>query len=120
MRARPEDESLLAAKRDDDLGALELHELGGGHLDPDWEADMLARRVRNAEGLPVLSPEDRRHYVLYRGARDADAQRTLDDYLTRMGYGHARVRAPTEASRLHSVAHALRLRAARAAARVYR
>ena len=99
---------------------LELHELGGGHLDPDWEADMLARRVRNAEGLPVLSPEDRRHYVLYRGARDADAQRTLDDYLTRMGYGHARVRAPTEASRLHSVAHALRLRAARAAARVYR
>jgi hypothetical protein len=99
---------------------LELYELGGGHLDPDWEADMLARRVRDAEGVPVLSPEDRRHYDLYRGDRDADAQRALDDYLARTGYGRPRVRLPVEPSRLHSVAHALRLRAARAAARVYR
>jgi hypothetical protein len=99
---------------------LELHELGGGHLDPDWEDDMLARRVWDAEGLPVLSAEDRLHYLLYRGDRDADAQRSLDDYLARMGYGEAHVRAPIEPSRLHSVVHALRLRAARAAARVYR
>jgi hypothetical protein len=99
---------------------FELHELGGGHLDPDWEADMLARRVRDADGLPVLSPDDRRHYVLYRGSRDADAQRALDDYLARMGYGRPRVRAATDPSRLHNLAHALKLRAIRAAARVYR
>jgi hypothetical protein len=114
---------------------LELHEVGGGHLDPDWQADMLARRVRDAEGLPVLAPEDRLHYVLYRRlfyepdllqvwVDRADAERAIEDYLARMGYGHARARAqaepPPEPSRLHSVAYTLKLRAARAAARVHR
>jgi hypothetical protein len=113
---------------------VELHEVGGGHLDPDWQADMLVRRVRNAEGLPVPAPADRLHYVLYRRlfhepdllqiwVDRADAERATEDYLARMGYGHARVRAPSEPpepSRLHGLAHALKLRAARAAARVYR
>jgi hypothetical protein len=100
--------------------ALELHEVGGGHLDPDWQADMLTRRVRDGDGLPVLVSEDRFHYVLHRGTRNADEQRTLDSFLARMGYGPPRVRAPIEPSRLHSLAHTLRLRAGRAAARVYR
>jgi len=98
---------------------VELHELGGGHLDPDWEDDMLARRVWDVEGLPVLAPEDRLHYALYRGARDADEQRTLDHYLARMGYGDARVRAPAEPSRLHGAVRALKLRAVRAGTRLF-
>ena len=46
---------------------VELHEVGGGHLDPDWQYDMIVRRAWNTEGLPVLSPEDRFYSVLYRG-----------------------------------------------------
>src|SRR5207302_4639797 len=124
---------------------LELHEVGGGHLDPDWQSDMIARRGWDAEGLPVLSPEDRFYSVLYRGlfhepdlvearaaelrvlaARhrlpdgdfldDALAHRVLDDYLARMGYGHARARAPaepTEPSRLRGAARAVKRRATR-------
>jgi len=114
---------------------LELHEVGGGHLDPDWQADMLARRVQDTEGLPVLAPEDRLHYLLYCRlfhepdllqvwVDRADAERAIEDYLARMGYGHAHVRAqaepPPEPSRLHSVALTLKLRAVRAAARVHR
>jgi hypothetical protein len=97
---------------------LELHEHGGGHLDPDWESDMLARRVRDGDGLPVLSAEDRRHYGLYRGARDAHAQRVLDEYLARMGYGHARVRVPAPPSRLRGAARAVKRRATRVARRL--
>ena len=124
---------------------VELHEVGGGHLDPDWQSDMIARRGWDAEGLPVLSPEDRFYSVLYRGlfhepdlvearaaelrvlaARhrlpdgdfldDALAHRVLDDYLARMGYGHARARAPaepTEPSRLRGAARAVKRRATR-------
>ena len=102
---------------------VELHEVGGGHLDPDWQYDMIVRRVWNTEGLPVLSPEDRFYSVLYRGLHyepglleacspelralaaehdlpDGDladtqlAQDLLTAYLAHMSYGHARVRPP--------------------------
>ena len=113
---------------------LELHEAGGGHLDPDWQFDMLARCEWDGDGLPVLSPDDRLYSVLYRGlfhepdllqARAAElgaladpvaARRALGDYLARTGYGHARVRAPAappRPSRLRGVARAVKRRATR-------
>jgi hypothetical protein len=104
---------------------LELHQAGGGHLDPDWQFDMLARCEWDAEGLPVLSPGDRAHYLLYRrlfhepdplAAEDGEAHRVLGDYLARMGYGHARVRAPAappRPSRLRGAARAVKRRATR-------
>lgn len=102
---------------------LELHEAGGGHLDPDWQFEMLARREWDGEGVPVLAAEDRVHYVLYRGlfhesdlpeAEETEARRVLEDYLARMGYGHARVRAPAappKPSRLRGAARAVKRRA---------
>jgi hypothetical protein len=102
---------------------VELHEVGGGHLDPDWQSDMIERRVWETEGLPVLSPEDRFYSLLYRGLHhepglleacapelralaveydlpDGDfgdtrlAQDNLMSYLARMGYGHGFRRPP--------------------------
>lgn len=117
---------------------LELHGVRRGHLDPDWEADILDRRTRDPGGTPVASPEDRRHYLLHRGlfhepellrrraaelgplADPAEARRALDRYFGRMGYGRARVRGPAEPPpppRARRLAGAVKRRAVRAGAR---
>lgn len=133
-----------------DRYTIELHEVGGGHLDPDWQSDMIVRRVWDTDGLPVLSPQDRFYSVVYRGLHyepdlleacapelhalavqhhlpDGDfrnsqiAQSILTAYLTRMGYGDARMRPPpvrTEPSLAHRAGKLARQAARRAAVRV--